>query len=158
MDDAGAVHIDTLLAKSRLSVMRNGTRLVTVDYLQLLSGDEVQERIRFGNVAKRLKQFAKDNDCWVVLLSQLARQGDINIRPTVQHLKESGDLEAAADVVLLNYRPKDPNTAQYTGEDEIIIGKQRNGTVGAIPMRFNTNNLCYESKVMSGQGYRGTKR
>lgn len=143
LDDAGSVHIETLLAKSRLSVMRHGTRVVTVDYLQMLSGSLRDRKELMGDVARRLKQFAKDNDCWVIALSQLTRQGDINIRPTVQHLKESGDLEAAADVIVLNYRPKDMETGQYTGEDELIVGKQRNGRVGAIPMFFNPQTLTF---------------
>lgn len=150
LDDAGSVHIDTLLAKARLSVMRHGTRVVTVDYLQMISGSEKNLKEVLGNAAKRLKQFAKDNDCWVIALSQLARQGDINVRPTVQHLKESGDLEAAADVVVLNYRPKDTETGQYQGEDELIVGKQRNGRVGRLEMWFDPNSLTFKSRSARG--------
>lgn len=146
IDDAGSVHLNTLLAKSRLSVMRHGTKVVTVDYLQMLHGDEKNLKELLGQAAKRLKQFAKDNDCLVIALSQLSRTGDINGKPIVQHLKESGDIEAAADVIILNYRPKDLETGKYTGDDELIIGKQRNGVVGAIPMRFNPSKLCFESR------------
>lgn len=146
IDDAGSVHINTLLAKSRLSCMRHGVKLFTVDYLQMLQGTGKDMRLIMGNIARSLKQFAKDNNVCVVALSQLTRQGDINARPTVQHLKESGDLEAAADVVLLNYRPKDLENDRYTGEDLIVVAKQRNGSVGAVPMTYNSDNLCFESR------------
>ena len=146
LDDGGRVHIDTILAKSRLSVMRHGTRVVVVDYLQLLDGDEKEIRHRMGTAAKKLKQFAKQYDCCVVVLSQLARKGDINSRPTMQDLKESGDLEAAGDVILLNYMPIDISEGIFTGEDEIIVAKQRNGPIGSIPMRYDKKSLTFQER------------
>jgi replicative DNA helicase len=150
IDDAGSVHINQLLAKSRLTCQRRGIKLYTVDYLQLLSGDEDNRARLMGNAARRLKQFAKDNDVAVVLLSQLTRRGDINAKPTVQDLKESGDIEAAADAVLLNFRPKDLDTMKYTGLDEIILGKQRNGPTGSIPMQFDWKSLTFRGRTDGG--------
>ena len=144
LDDCGKVTIDTIIAKSRLSVMRHGTRVVVVDYLQLLDGEE-EMRHRMGIAAKKLKQFAKTYDCCVVALSQLARRGDINARPTMQDLKESGDLEAAGDVVLLNYMPVDDG--HFTHQDEIIVGKQRNGAIGSINMRYDVGSLTFKGRV-----------
>lgn len=146
LDDGGTVHMDTLLAKSRLSVMRHKTRVVVVDYLQLLNGEEKEMRHRMGTAAKKLKQFAKAYDCCVVALSQLARRGDINSRPTMQDLKESGDLEAAGDVILLNYMPVDTDGGTFTGSDEIIVAKQRNGGIGSIPMRYDSNSLTFRTR------------
>jgi replicative DNA helicase len=144
LDDCGQVHINTLLAKSRLSVMRHGTKVVVVDYLQMLDGDEKEKRNQMGTAAKKLKQFAKVHDCCVVALSQLARRGDINARPTMQDLKESGDLEAAGDVILLNYMPVDDG--HFTGDDEIIIAKQRHGAIGSIPMRYDKETLTFRAR------------
>lgn len=146
LDDGGRVHIDTILAKSRLSVMRHGTKVVVVDYLQLLDGDEDQIRLRMGTAAKKLKQFAKTYDCCVVALSQLARRGDINARPTMQDLKESGDLEAAGDVVLLNYLPVNTDDGRFTGQDEIIVAKQRQGPIGSVQMSYDNQSLCFKSR------------
>ena len=146
LDDDGSAHINTMLARSRLSVMRHKTKVVVIDFLQLTDGDEKELRHRMGTAAKKWKQFAKANDCCVVVLSQLARRGDINARPTMQDLKESGDLEAAADVILLNYLPVDPATGLFTGEDEIIVGKQRHGPIGSIPMRYINTSLCFGSR------------
>ena len=143
LDDAGKVNIDTIIAKSRLSVMRHGTRVVIVDYLQLLDGEE-EMRHRMGIAAKKLKQFAKTFDCCVVALSQLARRGDINSRPTMQDLKESGDLEAAGDVILLNYMPV--ADGHFSHDDEIVIGKQRNGAIGSIDMRYDTDSLTFRGR------------
>ena len=144
LDDDGQVHINTLLAKSRLSVMRSGTKVVVVDYLQMLDGDEKEMRHRMGTAAKKLKQFAKVHDCCVVALSQLARRGDINARPTMQDLKESGDLEAAGDVILLNYMPV--ADGHFTGDDEIIVAKQRHGAIGSIEMRYDKDTLTFRPR------------
>lgn len=144
IDDAGSVHIRTLLAKSRLTALRRGVRVYTVDYLQMVKGDERDMRIRIGEICRGLKQFAKDHNVTVLLLSQMARRGDVNARPSLQDLKESGDIEATADVAILNYRPKQDD--QYTGEDELIVAKQRNGPIGSIPMRYNPRTLTFDPR------------
>jgi replicative DNA helicase len=146
LDDDGDVGIEAVIAKSRLSAMRDGTRFVGVDYIQLIRGEGRDLRQQVGDIAKRLKQFAKKHDCCVVALSQLARKGDLNSRPTMQDLKESGELEAHADVIVMPYRPVNTDNGQFTGLDELIITKQRNGGIGAVPMTYNTENLRFESR------------
>jgi replicative DNA helicase len=85
-------------------------------------------------------------------LSQLARpkDGDINSRPTMLSFKESGDIEAHAHVALLLYQPVDND--QPTGEDEIIIGKNRHGALGSIKVVFDKQRLQFEDReVKHGQ-------
>jgi replicative DNA helicase len=50
-------------------------------------------------------------------------------------LKESGDIEAHAHVILLLYMPVGQDGA-FTGEDELIVGKQREGPTGKVPIAF----------------------
>ena len=147
IDDSGSVHINQLIARSRQSRIKHGTLVHTIDYLQMIDGDQREERHKITHICKSLKQFSKDQNCTVILLSQMARQGDINARPTMQHLKESGGIEAAADVILLNYRPKDTQTETYTGEDEVIIAKQRNGAIGKMEMVYNPNTLTFDRRT-----------
>ena len=146
LDDEGEVGIESLIAKSRLSSMRDGTRVVGVDYIQLIRGEGKELRHQVGNIAMRLKQFAKKHDCCVIALSQLARKGDLNARPTMQDLKESGDLEAHADVILMPYRPVDTSTGRFTGEDELLITKQRNGGIGSLQVTYRTESLTFEPR------------
>jgi replicative DNA helicase len=65
-------------------------------------------------------------------------------------LKESGDLEAHAHTVILNFRPiekKDEETMEtFTGDDEIIIGKQRFGPIGIVPVWYNSDTLSFERR------------
>jgi replicative DNA helicase len=96
-----------------------------------------------ANSADCLRRIAKDENVAVVGLSQLRRPENINDRPTMLHLKESGDIEAAAHVCLLLYQPINTNTGECTGEDEIIIGKQRNGPLGSEPVTFSKHRLQF---------------
>lgn len=150
-EDSGRLHLRLLLAKARLSVMKFGTRIVVVDYLQRVKSDEREIRHRLGGVAEALAEFAKDNNCAVLALSQLARRGDVNIRPTMQDLKESGDLEAHAHTILLNFRPIDRDESsetieKFTGADEIIIAKQRFGPTGSVPVAYNPESLSFDMR------------
>jgi replicative DNA helicase len=152
LDDTESVHINTMISKSRRSLIRfpangdfKGYRFHTSDYLQLQDADDKEMRHRIGSIVKRKKQFAKKTDSVWVELSQLARK-DGTERPVMKDLKESGDIEAVADVIILNYRPKNPDTANFTGEDELIVAKNRNGAIGSIKMFFNHETLNWESR------------
>jgi replicative DNA helicase len=103
---------------------------LSLDYLRLVQagGDQLRERV--GNVAEGVRQLAKSENISVLALSQLSRpkDGDINSRPNLLQLKESGDVEASAHTVLLIYMPMRNDSP--IGEDEVIIGKNRNGPWG----------------------------
>lgn len=146
VDDSNSLSIETLSARAKLYVRRFGCRLVIVDYLRLVqaSGDQIRERV--GNVAEGLRQLAKSEDISVLALSQLSRpkDGDINSRPNLLQLKESGDIEASAHTVLLIYMPM--SNDDPTGKDEIIIGKSRNGPMGSVPVFFSRDRLKFFSR------------
>jgi replicative DNA helicase len=61
-------------------------------------------------------------------------------------LKESGDLEAAAHVVLLLHRPFDKGTGKFTGEDAIIVGKAREGPTSACPVFYDETTLTFKPR------------
>jgi replicative DNA helicase len=138
VDDSSSLSIQSLIARARLLVRRKGCRLIVVDYLRLVQapGREIREQV--SNATDALRQFAKTEGVGVIALSQLARPRDrnLNSRPTVLGLKESGDVEAHAHVVLLIHMPS--KSGEPTGMDEIIIGKNRHGPIGAIDVTFNT--------------------
>lgn len=64
-------------------------------------------------------------------------------------LRESGNLEQDAHRVLLIYRPKDRDYEEYTGEDLILIAKQRSGVEGRVEVTYNAQALRFQSR-----GYR----
>jgi replicative DNA helicase len=148
IDDRPSLKIQELLASARLYIRRYGVKLIVVDYLRLVDapGRELRERVAY--VANALRQLAKTERIGVILLSQLRRpEGGINSRPTMLDLKESGDTEAHSHVVLLPYLPV-ANGGWPIPEDQLlIIGKNRNGGVGALPVYFDERRLQFVDRT-----------
>ena len=142
-----------LLASARLFIRRHGVKLIVVDYLRLVDAPGRDLRERVGNVADALRQLAKTERIGVVLLSQLRRpEGGINARPTMLDLKESGDIEAHSHVVLLPYLPVADDGKPIPEEQLLIIGKNRNGGVGSLPVYFDENRLQFMERERSRNG------
>ena len=102
---------------------------VMLDYLQLLTGDPRAPRAQqVGEAARHMKELAKELDVPVICLAQLNRASEQrnNPQPQQSDLRESGDIENHADVIMFLYREKEEEAvARY-----MYIGKQRNGPAG----------------------------
>ena len=117
-----------------------------VDYLQLVTNNK-KCRIReqeVYDVARALKNVAKELKITIIALSQLNRGVGqrAESRPTIADLRESGEIEQAADMVVLIYRPEyyglktDDNGNRVEGMAEIIFAKGRNIGIGSKYLRF----------------------
>jgi replicative DNA helicase len=142
----------------RLKAEQGSLDLVIVDYLQLMRGSAKSSENRnqeISEIARGLKSLARELDVPVIALSQLSRSVERreDKRPMLSDLRESGAIEAEADLVAFIYRPsyyarKDAVTqdgeekaeqegGEYEGEEaEIIIAKQRNGPTGTVKLAF----------------------
>lgn len=149
IDDASSLSALVLSSRARMAIKQHGIKLLIVDYLQLIKGVGRELRERVGDAANVLRQLAKDTGCPVLALSQLRRPGNLNDRPTMIELKESGDIEAHSHVVLLLYTPMGED-GNPSGEDEIIIGKQRNGPLGTLPVFMDTRTLTFRPRETGG--------
>lgn len=111
-DDRSTSNIDTILSSIRALKIKYGIKGAIVDYLQILNVNMkgANKEQQMGDVARRLKNMAKELDIWVVALSQLNRDS-LNPVPTLARLRDSGQIAEAADVVMLIYRP------EYYGKD-----------------------------------------
>jgi len=144
VDVRGSIKIQELLASARLYIRRHGVKLIVVDYLRLVDAPGRDLRDRVSYVANALRQLAKTDRIGVVLLSQLRRpEGGVNSRPSMLDLKESGDIEAHSHVVLLPYLPVGDDGKQIPDEQLLIIGKNRNGGVGSLPVYFDERRLQF---------------
>ncbi|NIG74690.1 AAA family ATPase [Klebsiella sp. Ap-873] len=114
--------------------------LVVIDYLRLIKINSTNRHdLAVGEISKGLKGLAKANKTPVIVLSQLSRgvESRPNKRPMNSDLKDSGEVEADADIILMLYRDEVYNPeSPARGIAEINITKQRNGELGTIYRRF----------------------
>jgi replicative DNA helicase len=122
-------------------------QLLIVDYLQLISAPAKDEKERLTKVSNALRALAKDTSVPILAISQLSRpkDGNPNARPNKFHLKESGSQENDSHVIILTYRPVD-ESGSPTGEDELIIAKQRHGPVANELVCFDSNTLTFRMR------------
>jgi replicative DNA helicase len=139
MDDQAALTLADVRRKAQQVMARHGrVDMLVIDYLQLMDGDGGENRNReLGVISNGLKRLAKELRCWVVLLSQLNREADKR-KPIMSDLRDSGDIEGAADLIGLLYRehrykPTDDN--RFYAELELV--KQKNGATGTCGLFFD---------------------
>jgi replicative DNA helicase len=162
IDQTGGISIAQLAARARRLKRQRGLDVLIVDYLQLLtgtsksaSGGRVQE---VTEITTGLKALAKELNVPIMALSQLSRQVESrdDKRPQLSDLRESGSIEQDADVVMFIYReeyylkgkmPKEGTEEFFKwsaemeaahGLAEVIIGKQRHGPTGTVPLQFDS--------------------
>src|ERR1700704_102136 len=162
-DETGGLSISQLTARARRLKRQKGLDLLVVDYIQLLQGsgkrgndNRVQE---VTEITTSLKALAKELNVPIIALSQLSRQVENrdDKRPQLSDLRESGSIEQDADVVLFVFREEyylknkepRPGTEEHFkwmtemeavhGKAEVIIGKQRHGPIGTVPLHFEAN-------------------
>lgn len=110
IDDQGGVTIGQLSARARRLHRTAGLDLLIIDYLQLLSSNNVRSsdsRVQeITQITMALKALAKELNIPILALSQLSRQVEQreDKRPQLADLRESGSIEQDADVVLFVYR------------------------------------------------------
>ncbi len=128
---AAPVSAGEAAAIARLHGRKYGTRIVAIDYLQLLkrSSGEESRRVGIDGSVQVLKSLAQESGMAVVLLSQLARSGR-DEKPSSAFLKESGGILEAADLVLVLDRPRYRDPKQPDDEMVVLIEKNRMGQAG----------------------------
>lgn len=149
IDDTPNISLLELKGKCRKMVKENKIELVVVDYLQLMrSGLRTRSREEeIAEISRGLKSLAKELNIPVIALSQLSRnvesRGDK--KPMLQDLRESGQIEQDADMVVFCYRPEYYGIQEYEvgsstfntdGLFMLLIAKHRNGELGEVPLTF----------------------
>lgn len=128
-------------AKHRAERDGRPLRLVVVDYLQLMMGDGDNRNQQLGQVANGMKALAKELGVWIVLLSQLSRKADERGGvPQVSDLRDSGDIEGAADTIVLLHREAQRNQKlgpEWKHYAQAHVGKQKNGPTCTVPLHFD---------------------
>ena len=138
-----------------------GLSLIIVDYLQLMRMDDriANRAEQVGQVSRGLKLLASELKVPVVALSQLNRANESRTdkRPMLSDLRESGDIEQDADLVLFIYREDvyQKDREKHTGKAEVIVAKNRSGPIGTSHLIFfpHIPKFAEESREhMAGEG------
>mgnify|MGYP006101426749 FL=1 len=140
-DAAGLTPTDVRSRARRIARDHGGLSMIMIDYLQLMRVPALSDNrtLEISEISRSLKALAKELKVPVVALSQLNRSLEqrSDKRPINSDLRESGAIEQDADLILFIYRDEVyHDDSEWKGMSEIIIGKQRNGPIGRIPLTF----------------------
>jgi len=138
IDDTPQITVLDILSKCKSLKIQAGLDLIVIDYLQLITPHIKGENqnVRISAISRALKLLARELNCPVVCLSQLSRKlEETGRRPMLSDLRDSGAIEQDADVIAFLHRD---NTTQFDDvvNVELIIGKNRNGMIGACDLQF----------------------
>ncbi|WP_297455991.1 replicative DNA helicase [Persephonella sp.] len=154
INDKSGMKITELRAYAKKLKREHDIDILFVDYLQLVQADkflESKER-EVSEVSRTLKALAMELDIPVVALAQLNRVVEMRSdkRPMLSDLRNSGQIEQDADLIMFIHRPeyykKNP-IPEELGLAELIIAKQRNGELGTVNLEFHPKYARFTPKV-----------
>jgi replicative DNA helicase len=153
IDDSGALTPTEVRARARRLKREKGSLgLIVIDYLQLMQvpGTKENRATEISEISRSIKSLAKELGVPVIALSQLNRNLEQrpDKRPKMADLRDSGSIEADADLVVFIYRDEVYNEdSQDKGTAEIIVAKQRNGPIGTVRLTFLGKYTRFESQA-----------
>ncbi|GHU85757.1 replicative DNA helicase [Bacteroidia bacterium] len=156
IDDSPHISMFELRAKCRRLKEKHDIKMIFIDYLQLMEGDDKggkgNREQEISRISRQLKSLARELEVPVLVLSQLNRnveaRGGKNENtkvPQLSDLRESGAIEQDADIVMFIHRPEyyghitDEIGNDLSGKAEIYIAKHRSGQTGKATTRFIGN-------------------
>ncbi len=170
IDDSAALTISAIRTRARRMKRKHNIGLLVVDYLQLVrpSTTYLNNRVyEIAEISQGLKAIAKELDIPVIAASQLSRAPEAreDKRPQLSDLRESGNIEQDADLVLFLFReeyymqkgmPSDEkkllewqtNMDKVKNIAEILVSKHRNGPTGSFLLHFNNETTGFSNLSM----------
>jgi replicative DNA helicase len=145
MDDSSSMNLLEIKSKCRRLKIESSLDLVVIDYLQLINGNNPNNRVQeISEISRGIKALARELKIPIIALSQLSRavESRATKEPILSDLRESGSIEQDADIVMMIYRD-DYYNADVTDNDmnkgmtTLFIRKNRNGPVGSVSMKFD---------------------
>jgi len=134
--------ISEIKAESR----HQGYDLIIIDYLQLIQAERkyANRSAEVGDISKAVKSLAMELKVPIILLSQLNRVSEINAskEPTMSELRESGDIEQDASVIILMWNVSE-NNKNYKG---IKVEKNRMGELLKEGLKFNGDHMEFDER------------
>ena len=126
--------------------------VIVIDHLRLVKDKMDNEVKRQGWITERLHDLSKAQDCHVMILAQLNRGVDTRTdhKPVLADLRDSGEIEENADLVMMLYRPDiydKESKPQLMSETHLLIRKHRDGVRNArIKLIYDTRKQWFVAK------------
>ena len=143
IDDTPGISIMEMRTKARRLMAEHGVKLLVVDYLQLIKGRGLENRVtEVGEISQGLKNLARELKVPVLSLAQLSRGVEHRVgdkSPVLSDLRESGSIEQDADVVMFLYRDNDADLSSV----KLSIAKHRNGPLRQVDLRFRGDRIKF---------------
>jgi replicative DNA helicase len=145
---AGAFTITDILSLVYKMKYSQGLDYVVIDYIQKVQSPGSQNRTNeVGDVSRKLKDMANELKIPVIALAQLSRAVEhrTDKKPMLSDLRESGDIEQDADIVMFLYRmgyymtPEEKENNSMADDGYAIIAKHRDGELEDIQLTFDSN-------------------
>jgi len=143
---AGSHTSDDIIRKSTEHKHNDGIQLIIVDYLQKITGTRKNQspyELVSAN-SNDMKFMSANLKIPNISLAQLTRESSkVGGRPKLSDLKQSGDIEQDASIVVFLHRPEyygiklTENDESTEGMGELIIAKNREGVLGIV--KFNVD-------------------
>lgn len=158
IDDTPGASLSEIRTKARRLQAEHGLRLIVVDYLQLIRGRNLENRVQeVSEISQGLKNLARELKIPVFALSQLNRSVEARgtKKPQLADLRESGAIEQDADVVMFIYKEDSENPEDIT----LDIQKHRNGPLGEVKLFFRGDRVKFYGmeKARSSRPASGSK-
>lgn len=142
IDDTPGITLSEMRTKARRLQLEHGLKFLIVDYLQLVHGRNLENRVQeVSEISQGLKNLARELKIPVLAISQLSRAVESRgtRKPQLADLRESGAIEQDADVVMFIYKPDPEKVEEYIMD----IQKHRNGPTGEIPLIFRPDRVKF---------------
>lgn len=149
IDDSSGISSQDLILRVRKRKQENNTKLVVVDYVQMMRETSVplhDKRMQVEVAAENLVTLARSEKIAVLALSQLSRDCEKrpDKRPLLSDLRESGALEQLAEGVLMVYRDEYYNEdTDQKGITEVLVRKNKGGTTGMVELWWDARTATH---------------
>jgi replicative DNA helicase len=142
IDDTPGLSVLEMRTKARRLMSERGLSLIIVDYLQLVRGRGLENRVvEVAEISQGLKNLARELKVPVLSLSQLSRAVEHrgSKQPQLADLRDSGAIEQDADVVMFLYREEDDDMQTI----KLSVAKHRNGPTRLIDLYFRGDRIRF---------------
>lgn len=146
----GSKRISDIRAESKSA----GYDVIIIDYLQLVKSDRTYGANRYaevGAISHAVKSLAMELNIPIIGLCQLNRasEGREDKEPTMGELRESGDFEQDASVILLLWNTDKEDRSRKC----IKVEKQRQGRTGKVRLAFDGGHMKFTEENGAGEEF-----